>query len=112
MLFFKRHENPFKQETREYPVDFAFPYQDKYAINLKVPDGYTIESLPKPVAITMEENIGSFKYNILVTGNNIQLSITFEINLPNVSADYYKTLKDFYQKMLEKQNEQIVLVKA
>ena len=60
----------------------------------------------------MEENIGNFKYNILVTGNNIQLSVTFEINIPNVSADYYKTLKDFYQKMLEKQNEQIVLVKV
>jgi hypothetical protein len=28
-----------------------------------------------------------------------------------VSADYYEILKDFYQKMIDKQNEKIILTK-
>jgi hypothetical protein len=111
MLFLKADENPFKQETRQYPIDYVFPHQLKYAINIKIPDGYSIESMPKPVAINMADNMGSFKYNTLVTGSNIQLSAVFEIGYAKIAAEDYKTLKDFYQKMIEKQNEQIVLVK-
>jgi len=112
MLFFAEHENPFKQEKREYPVDFVYPHQDKYMINIKLPEGYVVESVPAPVSLVMEENIGSFKYNIVVQNNQMQLSVVFDINYANVSQDYYSTLKDFYRKMIEKQNEKIVLIKA
>ena len=112
MLFFASHENPFKQEKREYPVDFVYPHQDKYMINIKLPEGYVVESVPAPVSLVMEENIGSFKYNIVVQNNQMQLSVVFDINYANVSQDYYSTLKDFYRKMIEKQNEKIVLIKA
>jgi len=111
MLFLKDTENPFKQEDRLYPVDFIFPHQLKYLINVKIPDGYSVESMPKPVSINMSDGMGSFKYNILVTPNNLQLSATFEIGYARIASEDYKTLKDFYQKMIEKQNEQIVIVK-
>ena len=46
MLFFANEKNPFKQEVREYPVDFGFPFTDKYNITLKIPEGFTAEVLP------------------------------------------------------------------
>jgi len=112
LLFLTHTVNPLKQETREYPIDFSFPRQDKYTIILKIPPGYKVESFPQPISISMEQNIGSFKYNISAADTTIQVSVTFDINYSSVSPDYYKTLKDFYQKMIEKQNEKIVLVKA
>ena len=112
MLYFAEAENPFTQEKREYPIDFIFPHQDKYMINITIPEGYMIESSPAPVSMAMEENIGSFKYNIVAKNNLIQLNYVFDINFANVSADYYKTLQQFYQKMIEKQNEKIVLKKV
>jgi hypothetical protein len=60
----------------------------------------------------MEENIGTFKYKVVVQNNQVQLAVQFDINYPNVSHDYYRTLKDFYQKMIEKENEKIILKKA
>jgi hypothetical protein len=111
-LFFTYIVNPFKQESREYPVNFVYPKQDKYSIIIKIPPGYKVESFPKPIAIGMEQNIGSFKYNISAQDTHIQISMVFEINYSSISADYYKTLKDFFQKMIEKQTEKIVLVKA
>lgn len=112
MMFLSKTENPFKQEKREYPIDFIYPSQDKYLINIVLPEGYVVESMPQSVAMAMEENIGSFKYNIAQTDNKIQLSVVVDINYATVSPDYYLTIRDFYQKMIEKQGEKIVLKKA
>jgi hypothetical protein len=112
MLFFTTAENPFKQENREYPVDFVFPQQDKYMINIKLPDGYVVESVPESVTIAMEDNIGSFAYNILIKNNQVQLNVLFDINRASIAKEHYGMLKDFYRKIIEKQTEKIVLKKA
>ncbi len=112
MLFFVSTENPFKQEERVYPVDFNFPWQDKYILTITIPKGYVIESMPKSVALSMQDNIGAFKYNVVAQENNIQVSVSFDMNYANISQDYYKALKDFYQGIIDKQNEKIVLKKA
>jgi len=113
LLFLTQSENPFKQDVREYPVDFIFPHQDKYMINISLPEGYVVESMPAAVAIAMEENIGSFKFSIANTaGRQVQIAATLDINTPLVPAEYYATLKDFFQKVIEKQGEKIVLKKG
>ncbi|PZX92298.1 transglutaminase [Flavobacterium aquariorum] len=112
LLFFTKEHNPFKQEVREYPIDYGFPFIDKYAINIDIPDGYVIETLPKSSVFNMEDNIGSFKFIANATGSNIQLSISHQINTPIVSPEYYTTLKEYYQGMIAKQTEKIVLKKA
>ena len=112
MLFLATAENPFKQEKREYPIDFVFPHQDKYTIGINLPDGYVVESLPQPVSLAMEDNLGSFKYNLVATGKQIQIAVSMDINTATIGPDYYATLKSFYQKMIEKQNEKIVLKKS
>ena len=111
MLHFTTTVNPFKQEKRDYPLDFAFPYQDKYSITINIPEGYEIESLPKPIAIGMEQNIANFSYNIGANGNQIQLVVTVEINYSAISPEYYTSLKMYYKEMIDKQNEKIVLKK-
>ena len=111
MLYFAKNVNPFKQETREYPVDFAFPYQDKYNFTINIPDGYEIESVPKSISIAMEDNLGTFKFNTVSKANQIQLVVVMEINYSNISPEYYNSLKTFYKQMIEKQNEKIVLKK-
>jgi hypothetical protein len=112
MLFYAHTVNPFMEETREYPIDFVYPQQDKYMINITIPEGYVVESLPKPIALAMEQNIGSFKYNIASQNNQIQVIVSLDINYPSISQDYYNTIKDFFKKMVEKQTEKVVLKKA
>ncbi len=111
MLFLASKENPFKQEVREYPVDFGYPLQNKYNINIQIPDGYVVESIPAPINIATGENLGAFKYIIGNTGNMIQIMISKDINTSIVSSNYYDVLKAFYQQIIDKQNEKIVLKK-
>jgi hypothetical protein len=111
MLFLANSENPFKQEIREYPVDFGYPFESKIYINLDIPEGYKVEFLPKGANLLTGDNIGAFSYVIQNTENKIQMIITTNINTAIVSADFYDVLKEFYQGMINKQNEKIVLTK-
>jgi hypothetical protein len=112
MLFLTKKHNPFQQETRDYPVDFGYPFIDKYNVNVIIPDGYVVEVLPKPTQLNMEGNIGGFQYIVNATGNKIQLAITHQINTPIVSSEYYSMLKEYYQAMIAKETEKIVLKKV
>lgn len=111
-LFFTQTENPFKQETREYPVDFVFPDQDKFIISLTIPEGYVVETLPQSKALGLPDNLGSFKYNISSNGNQIQLQYVEDINQAVIGSEYYIALKNYYKEIVNKQTEKIVLKKA
>jgi transglutaminase-like putative cysteine protease len=109
MLFFTNNENPFKQESREYPVDFGFPFSDKYNITINIPEGYVVETLPQAAVMNMEDNLGSFKFNIVANGNLLQLSISHQINEAIVPVEKYEMLKEYYKAMIAKESEKIVL---
>mgnify|MGYP000016938473 FL=1 len=111
MLFYTEKQNPFKQEVREYPVDYGYPFMDKYSINIQIPEGYKVETLPAATVLSMQDNLGTFKYMTNAAGNAIQISIVYQINAAIISSEYYPMLKEFYQKMIEKQNEKIILTK-
>jgi hypothetical protein len=111
-LFFAAKENPFKQETREYPIDFVYPNQDKYNISIKIPEGYAVETLPQAAAISMPENMGSLKYVISNTSGQIQVLYTLDINQAIIGSEYYELLKGFYKEIVNKQTEKIVLKKV
>ena len=110
-LFFTKSENPFKQETREYPIDFVYPDQEKFNISLSIPQGYAIDVLPAPKAVSMPDNLSNFKYNITSNNNQVQIVYTFDTNQAIIGSEYYETLKNFYKEIIDKQTEKIVLKK-
>ena len=111
MLFIGEKENPFKLEDRKYPVDFTFPKKDRVIINIKIPEGYKVESMPENTSFSFGQNIGSFRYQISNTGDVVKLSVDFTLNHSLISSGDYKNLKGFYQLMVEKRNEKVVLSK-
>lgn len=111
MLFDAITENPFKSEKREYPIDYSFPYTDKYILNYTLPNGYEIESMPAPINMKLGDNLGAFKCLLNKGENSIQVIVQFDINTPIISPEYYEDIKVFYQKMLEKQQQKIVLIR-
>lgn len=109
MLFFANTENPFKQETREYPVDFGFPFVEKYNISIRIPEGFALETVPLAGVLVMDEGLGVFRYNIAVNDNMLQLLVSNQINSAIISREQYGILKDYYKEMIAKQTEKIVL---
>ena len=111
MLFFAPKENPFKQDTRDYPIDFIYAFNDGYIINVMLPDGYVVESLPESSVIQFQGNSGEFKYIAQQNGKMLQFMITFDLNQSFILPTEYADFKQFYQLMTEKQTEKIVLKK-
>jgi hypothetical protein len=109
LLYFALSENPFKQENREYPVDFIFPNQDSFRVSLTIPDGYVVESLPEPKLIALPENIAKFSYEVSKTNNQVQLSYSLDLNRVVIENVYYEALKNFFKELVNKNTERIVL---
>jgi transglutaminase-like putative cysteine protease len=109
MLVEKIKENPFKNDERRYPVDYIHPIKDKYIMVLNIPDGYVVDKLPTTSKVTLPENKGSFTYHIANKGNVIQLTYLFNINDPILYSNEYAILKEFYDLLLNKQSEMIIL---
>ncbi|KQB40810.1 DUF3857 domain-containing protein [Flavobacterium aquidurense] len=111
LLFFTRSKNPFTQEVRQMPIYFGYPTQEKFNLNIEIPDGYAIESLPSPIKISSENKEIVYVLNISGEENKIQISSLKEINNSIFAADQYNGLKELFQKMIMSQNEKIVLKK-
>lgn len=111
MLFFAPKENPFKQDKREYPIDFIYAFNDKYIINVALPEGYEVESLPENSVVQFHGNAGEFKYIAQQNGKMLQLVVSFDLNQPLILPNEYDSFKQFYQLITEKQTEKVVLKK-
>ncbi|OOV17165.1 DUF3857 domain-containing protein [Flavobacterium sp. LM4] len=111
LLFFTKSKNPFTQEKRRMAIYFGYPLQEKINLSLQIPDGYMVESMPKPLRISSEDKQIVFVLNISNEQNNIQITSSREINKSTFAADEYEVLKNLFQKAIISQNEKIVLKK-
>ena len=111
LLFFTQSKNPFNQEKRQMPVYFGYKNIEKFNLNIEIPKGYTVESLPKPFRISSEDKLMSFILNFSVSENKIQIVSQKEINSSIFVAEDYGMIKEFFQKMIVSQNEKIILKK-
>jgi len=112
MLYEAVTENPFKLEKREYPVDFAIPIEDTYVFTLNIPEGYTVESIPEKAVVTLPEKACLYTYTIVETNGKITVTSRMKINKIIYSETEYEYLKEFYNLMIQKHAEQIVLKKV
>ena len=111
LLFEQRIENEFKMEDRKYPVDFSYNYNKTYVATILIPPGYQIETLPKQISLSMPDKVITFSYFVSQQDNKIQVMRRFTIKKTMFLPDEYKGLKEFYNQMVTKESEPIVLKK-
>lgn len=104
-------DNPFKSESREYPVDFGRPLERTYLFKLALPDEYHVDELPKSKVLMLPGNAARYLFNVAQTGNTISITSTLAINKGLFLQDEYLNLREFYAQVVAKQSEQIVLKK-
>jgi len=105
-------ENPFKLEKRNYPVDIAYPVSDSYVLNLQVPEGYAIDELPESANMVLPNKGGKFQFLVNpIAENKIQIVNKVSIKQLYYTPEEYLAIKRFFDLIVEKQGEQIVLKK-
>ena len=104
-------ENPFKIEERKFPVSYSYPIEINFVCNIEVPEGYEIDKIPEGIALKLPSDDASFAYNSFVNGNYIMIRYSFNINKTTFIPSEYQNLKSFYNEVINKQKEQIILKK-
>jgi len=112
LLYDRTKENPFSLEQRNFPVDFAYPFEENYRMVIDFPENYKLEKLPKNEAFALPDNDGSFTITYVAEENKIAIKSKIVIKKPVFSAEEYFTLKELYKNIVRKQAEQIVFKKS
>jgi hypothetical protein len=105
-------KNPFTLVERIYPVNIPFPMSHRYILNLETPPGYVVEDLPEPTNLVLPANAGKFTLLVAKKDSRIQITVTTQLNRLNFEPEDYSDIKKFFDLIIEKQQEQIVLKKA
>ena len=111
LLFDKLTENPFKADQRVYPVDFTTPVEKTQILSLDLPAGYSIDQLPKNIKISLPENTASFQMASSFSENKVQVLFKFNINKPVFSQAEYQNLRLFFDELVKKESEMLIIKK-
>ena len=103
--------NPFISEQRVADVFFGTNQMHQVLTNIRIPEGYVFEELPKNLKMTLEDNSLSVTRIMQVQGNILSTRITVDFKRPFYSPQEYADLKEFYKKMYSLLDEQIVIKK-
>lgn len=105
-------KNPFLSESRMSDIDFG--YLRSYSINgvYKIPAGFKVDALPKDASIVMPDKGVSFKRIIAEQDGSLMVRYSVNFNKITYSKDEYANIHEFFKKMYEMLNEQIVLKKG
>jgi len=102
-------ENPFKQPSRNYPVDMIFPKRLSFFTEMNIPDGYKIDFIP--VNDKIKNDQFELDYYTSVTDKKINIFLIYYFKISVYEATEYNKLKYYYNEIINKGSEKIVFVK-
>lgn len=105
-------KNPFASAERYYPVELPYPQEDIVSTTITIPEGYVMDEMPKNLKVYLDDDKKSyFEYRISGSGNLINFLSRLKIHKSFYLPDEYYKLREFFDFVVKKQAEQIVLKK-
>lgn len=109
LKFFK--ENPFKLQERTYPIDFGYKDTYSYTLKLNLGETYEVVEKPKPVVVSLPNKAGRVFLSSSLMGNQLTLMFRIDFKEAIYPAEYYPYLKELMNKIVDIQNNSLVLLK-
>ncbi len=103
--------NPLVEQERNLPVEFSMPARYSANIILAIPEGYTVEELPKAIRMSVCEDGATFSYQAGVMNGNVVIRMDHSLNRLIFNVEEYPELQSFFSLMTEKNNSRIILKK-
>lgn len=107
-IFYMETEETPRYANRKYPVEILRGKTVEYHSIFKIPEGYTIESIPEPTDI--ENQFGSFKFIASVDGRSIVIDQTYILKDGIWPKEDYSILREFMLEVQMNTNKKAVLI--
>lgn len=101
--------NPFRAESRYFPVDFGTARDETHQLTITLPAGVTLAEKPQSQSLVLPDNGGRFTYVCTQEGRTVQLMSRLQLNKTQYSAAEYPNLREFYARIVAKHAEPLVL---
>lgn len=102
-------DNPLKQNERKYPVDMVYPTKRIFNSTISIPEGYQVDFLPENA--TLNNELFDLNYSTKTLSDKIQISLTYSFKKAIYQPTDYLKIKDFFNEIIRKGNEKVVLTK-
>ena len=100
-------ENPFKRETRNFPVDYTYILSASEDVSITLPDNYAIVESPPP--LSTQDDIMRFSCVCKHDSLNLQFQRLFMLNHTTYRPRDYQKLRQHYEKVVSADQGQVVL---
>jgi hypothetical protein len=109
-VFGAASKNPFAVETRQFPIYYRYQHEVEDRVTLHVPEGYTVENLPKPVKI----DLGALAYTSRHEKNGSALTFQRKLSVRTIviGAEHYAKVRKFYGDLVAADHDAVILRKA
>jgi hypothetical protein len=76
---------------------------------LELPSAFEITDIPAKAGLLLPNGGGKFIYDVQANGNKLVLNTALSISKPVFTSEEYHFLKELYARILQVQNEDLVL---
>jgi hypothetical protein len=111
-LFSSAFNNEFLSEHRYTDIDFGYMSNDVINGNYKIPAGYKVDAMPKSVNMAMPDNSIVFRRVVGEQDGSVLIRYSLYFKKSVFFKENYPEFHEFFKKMNEMMNEQIVLKKS
>jgi hypothetical protein len=110
-LFSGLERNPFVADERISDVFFGKTQQHIIICNVSIPEGYQFDELPKNIKMIMPDTSIVISRVAQASGSRLSMRINLDFKKPFYSTSEYGCFKEFYKKLFDILNEQLVIRK-
>lgn len=111
MVFERTMENPFKLPSRAFPVDMPYGSESTYKLALTIPPGYSVKEAPQSFATRLSANGGAYTRHVEVGDGTVTMLVRYDLTQTYFDPRRYSELRLFYEQIVAREAEQIVLMK-
>jgi hypothetical protein len=104
-------ESMFREEKRTKPVEMTYPLVDDYTFKIRIPESYEAEELPSDLDISLPDGAAKYTFTIDVKDGYLLYNARLELIKVYYEVSEFEDLKNFMDKVVEKQTSQVVLKK-
>ena len=111
-LFAPDYAKDFLKEHRYTDIDFGYQSNDALSGIYKIPAGYKIDAMPKSVSMALPDNSILFRRIVAEQDGSLVVRYLLYFKKSLFFKENYPDFHEFFKKMNEMMNEQVVLKKA
>lgn len=105
----RSYRRPAADEDRKYPVELGMAYRDIDSVEISLPAGYGVETLPSPVSLNTR--FGKYSAAVRIENDKLYYYRSMEGYSGSFPASDYTELVRFYEAIYKADRSKVVLVK-